>query len=59
MIGYIMVVTGVADSIEAAREIAYRRVRKVVIPNARYRNDIGVRLIDRDLAEMRRLGLVT
>jgi hypothetical protein len=32
-------------------------VRKVVIPNSRYRNDIGVRLIERDLEEMRRLGL--
>jgi phosphoribosylamine--glycine ligase len=58
MIGYIMVVTGVADSIEAARDVAYTRVRKVVIPNSRYRNDIGVRLIDRDLGEMRRLGLM-
>jgi phosphoribosylamine---glycine ligase len=58
LIGYIMVVTGLGESIEAAREEAYRRVGKVVIPNARYRNDIGVRLIDRDLAEMRRLGLI-
>ncbi|HET9637139.1 MAG TPA: phosphoribosylglycinamide synthetase C domain-containing protein [Gemmatimonadaceae bacterium] len=59
MIGYIMVVTGVAGSIEAAREITYGRVRKVVIPNARYRNDIGVRLIEHDMAEMRRLGLLS
>jgi phosphoribosylamine--glycine ligase len=57
MIGYIMVVTGVGESIEAAREAAYARVRKVVIPNLRYRNDIGVRLIERDLSEMRRLRL--
>ncbi|MDP9202711.1 MAG: phosphoribosylamine--glycine ligase [Gemmatimonadota bacterium] len=57
MIGYVMVVTGVAETIEAARARAYERVRKVVIPNSRYRNDIGVRLIDRDLDEMRRLGL--
>jgi phosphoribosylamine--glycine ligase len=58
MIGYIMVVTGIADSIEAARRIAYERVRKAVIPNARYRNDIGVRLIEHDMAEMQRLGLI-
>jgi len=58
MIGYIMVVTGIADSIESARRIAYERVRKVVIPNARYRNDIGVRLIEHDMAEMQRLGLI-
>ncbi|HMF87684.1 MAG TPA: phosphoribosylglycinamide synthetase C domain-containing protein [Gemmatimonadaceae bacterium] len=57
MIGYIMVVTGLAESIEAARQTAYARVRKVVIPNSRYRNDIGVRLMERDLEEMRRLGL--
>lgn len=56
LIGYIMVVTGIADSIEGARDVAYRRVRKVVIPNARYRNDIGVKLIERDFAEMVRLG---
>jgi phosphoribosylamine--glycine ligase len=59
MIGYIMVVTGVADTIEAARSSAYARVGKVVIPNARYRNDIGVRLIERDFATMRRLGLLS
>ena len=59
LIGYIMVVTGVADSIEAARETAYKRVRKVVIPNSRYRNDIGVRLMDRDLERMRQLGLLS
>jgi phosphoribosylamine--glycine ligase len=58
MIGYIMVVTGVADTIEAARRIAYERVRKVVVPNARYRNDIGIRLIEREMDEMRRLGLI-
>ncbi len=57
MIGYIMVVTGVAESIEGAREAAYSRVRKVVIPNSRYRNDIGVGLIERDLGEMRQLSL--
>jgi phosphoribosylamine---glycine ligase len=57
MIGYIMVVTGIGDSIDAARKAAYSRVQKVVIPNSRYRNDIGVRLIERDLSAMRRLGL--
>ncbi|MFL5508571.1 MAG: phosphoribosylglycinamide synthetase C domain-containing protein, partial [Gemmatimonadaceae bacterium] len=58
MIGYIMVVTAVANSIEAARATAYRRVRGVVIPNSRYRDDIGVRLMERDMEEMRRLGQI-
>lgn len=58
MIGYIMVVTGVGESVEAARREAYTRVNKVVIPNCRYRNDIGVRFIDEDAARMRKLGLL-
>ena len=56
MIGYIMVVTGLGESVDEARRVAYARVDKVVIPNCRYRNDIGARLIDRDFATMRRLG---
>jgi len=58
MIGYIMVVTAIANSIEAARATAYRRVRGVVIPNSRYLDDIGVRLMERDMEEMRRLGQI-
>ena len=55
MIGYVMVVTGVGATIESAREKAYERVRKVVIPNMRYRNDIGGRFAD-DCATLERLG---
>lgn len=55
-IGYIMVVTGLGPTVAAAQADAYARVRKVVIPNVRYRNDIGKRVIDRDLAELRRMG---
>jgi phosphoribosylamine--glycine ligase len=58
MIGYIMVVTGVAETVDAARQVAYSRVGKVAIPNARYRNDIGVRLMGGELDRMRALGLV-
>ncbi len=58
MVGYIMVVTGLGESVEAAREEAYGRVKKVVIPNCRYRNDIGLRFIDEDCASMRKLGLL-
>jgi phosphoribosylamine--glycine ligase len=53
-----MVVTGTGTTIEEARESAYSRVNKVVIPNARYRNDIGVRLIDADWARLAALGWV-
>ena len=56
MIGYIMVVTGLGESVDEARRASYNRVEKVVIPNCRYRNDIGLRLIDRDFDTMKRLG---
>jgi len=56
MIGYVMVVTGAGDSVEDARREAYERVAKVVIPNARYRNDIGLKLIAEDRARLREWG---
>lgn len=58
MIGYVMVVTGVGTGIEEARRVAYERVDKVVIPNARHRRDIGERVIDRDWSILQRLGWV-
>jgi len=57
MAGYIMVVTGCGADVEAARAAAYGLAGRVVIPNIRYRTDIGRRFIERDRAVMRRLGL--
>jgi phosphoribosylamine--glycine ligase len=54
-IGYVMVVTGCGETIEAARRDAYARAEKVVIPNVRYRVDIGA-TFERDRAELVRLG---
>ena len=51
-----MVVTGIGESIESARREAYDRVEKIVILNCRYRNEIGVRLMQHDLARMQQLG---
>jgi len=56
VVGYIAVVTGVGDTIESARENAYRVVNKMVIPNVRYRNDIGERLMREDLQTLEKLG---
>jgi phosphoribosylamine--glycine ligase len=56
MIGYIAVVTGRGGTVEAARESAYRVVNKMVIPNSRYRNDIGERVMSESLRELERLG---
>ena len=55
MIGYVMVVTGTGPTIDAARQTVYERVGKVVIPNMRYRNDIGARF-KTDVDVMRNLG---
>ncbi|QXQ04969.1 hypothetical protein KX816_11770 [Sphingosinicellaceae bacterium] len=55
--GWTMVVTGTGATVIEARDDAYARVRGVVIPNMRYRLDIGQRLIDRDLATLKSLGL--
>lgn len=54
--GYAMTVTGTGSDVPAARDAAYRLVHKVVIPKLRYRNDIGARLVDGELARLARLG---
>jgi phosphoribosylamine--glycine ligase len=54
-IGYIMVATGRGDTIHDARAAAYERAAKVVIPNVRYRIDIGATFA-RDRDELARLG---
>jgi phosphoribosylamine--glycine ligase len=55
-IGYIMVATGLGREVEEARSAAYGLVEQVVIPNMRYRRDIGEKFLSRDRDEMRRLG---
>jgi len=55
-VGYVMVVTGRGITVEGARADAYERAAKVVIPNVRYRRDIGEQFVERDQETMRRLG---
>ncbi|WP_420137711.1 hypothetical protein [Sphingomonas sp.] len=55
--GWTLVVTAVADTIAAAKAEAYARAGRIVVPQARYRLDIGDRLIGGNLAEVERLGL--
>ena len=55
-IGYVMVVTGRGKTVADARREAYARAEKVVIPNVRYRNDIGAAFEERDHASLVRLG---
>jgi phosphoribosylamine--glycine ligase len=55
--GWTMVVTGTGPTVVAARDQANRLADRVIIPNARYRRDIGDRLIGGDLDRIRRLGM--
>jgi phosphoribosylamine--glycine ligase len=56
--GYTLVVTGTGQTIEAARDAANVLAAKVVVANARYRPDIGTRLIEGEFARIEALGLL-
>ncbi len=54
--GYVLVATGCGDDIAGARASAYGLLERVVVPNGRYRTDIGERLIHGEAAMLQRLG---
>jgi phosphoribosylamine--glycine ligase len=56
--GWTMVITGVDNTIAGAQQRAIRLAEKVFIPNARYRTDIGSRLIAREFEQVAKLGLL-
>jgi hypothetical protein len=56
--GWTMVAAGVSSSIEAARARAVNLADKIIVPNVRYRRDIGIALIERDFALVEKLGLL-
>ena len=49
---------GVADSIGEARSKAAELADKVIVPNVRYRRDIGAALAGGDFAFVENLGLL-
>jgi phosphoribosylamine--glycine ligase len=55
-LGYVMVVTGRGATVAEAQGEAYGLIEKVVVPNMRYRNDIGARYLRRDRAMLQRFG---
>ena len=56
--GWTMVVTGTGPLVSDAQAEAYRLAARVAVPNVRYRNDIGTKLINGDLASVEHLGLL-
>ena len=56
--GWTMVVTGTGSTIAEAQADAYQLAQRVVIPNVRYRNDIGARLIAGDFAKVESMRLL-
>jgi phosphoribosylamine---glycine ligase len=56
--GYPLVVTGTGDTITTARDAANALADKIVVPNARYRRDIGTKLIEGEFATVRAWGLL-
>lgn len=55
-LGYVGVATGCGPDVETARREAYALAESVVVPNLRYRLDIGERLQRKDLARLQALG---
>lgn len=56
--GWTMVVTGVGGTIASAQDAAYRLADRVIIPNVRFRRDIGSRLIAEGFARIEHLNLL-
>ncbi len=54
--GYVLYVTEVKDTIEKARDEAYKIVNKIIIPKMIYRNDIGKRFVERDMQRLKDWG---
>jgi len=54
--GYALVATGRGDDVATARQEVYPLIDRLVVPNGRYRADIGCRFIDRDAGILQRLG---
>lgn len=57
--GYVAVVTGCDEDLAEAQRQAYRRIKKLVVANGRYRIDIGDKLRDRDFETLRAWGYLT
>jgi phosphoribosylamine--glycine ligase len=57
MHGWTMIVTGLGGTVGTAREAAFGLAERVIIPNVRYRRDIGVKLETQELAQLNAFGI--
>lgn len=55
--GYVMVVTGTGDCVEQAQARAYQLIAGIIVPNGRYRSDIGARFLASDRASLQKWKL--
>jgi phosphoribosylamine--glycine ligase len=55
--GYIVYTTAVADSVEKARQASLNLIKKIVVPKAFYRNDIG-KDFEKQLPKLEKLGYI-
>ncbi len=54
--GYVLHVTALAERVEEARRKAYELIGKITLPRMFYRQDIGLKFIERDRRELERMG---
>lgn len=56
--GYLCVATGTGPTVQEAGAHAYALAAKVIVPNVRYRHDIGQRLVNGELEALRQWGYI-
>ncbi|MEK7634875.1 MAG: phosphoribosylglycinamide synthetase C domain-containing protein [Patescibacteria group bacterium] len=56
--GYVLYVTAVGKTVEKAREKAYGLLKHIHIPKMFYRNDIGLKFIEKDQALLKKWGYI-
>jgi phosphoribosylamine--glycine ligase len=56
--GWTLVVTGTGKTIAHAQANVYERVKRISIPNGRYRLDIGDKLMGGEFDRLERLGIL-
>ena len=56
--GWTLVATAVSETIEAASARACELADRIIVPNVRYRRDIGSKLAEKDFRSIEGLGLL-